>query len=369
MSEKEVVKKKSQFSTGYRPVKVSEVIGNEAAKKEVADFLRDRDSHAILFHGPSGCGKTTLARIVANAVVGRHKQDLFEANIGAATGIDALREIIANAQYLPTGDMKVLLLEECHAFTGQAKSALLRPLEDPPHDKILWLLVTDRPWMLDQQILNRCRKIEVKPPSVEQLSDLLLNVMEDHKEFRRIRKEKTKARIAKEIARAVNCVPREALQVLQSVKSDIGRISSIDELIVTSIRKTSNEVDTRALGAIMALYSNKKSAQFRAEFLVDKFGGSDVFGILNRMQYVNHVLFMNAGGVRMPAMYYFEKELKDKGAIPSLAAATRVSNAMADIKKSLKEINMDPAYLVVPRLVSLILDTGGSNDDAGNDDD
>ena len=53
------------FTQTYRPCRISEVAGNEPAKKIIAKaFNENRIPHSFLFHGLSGTGKTTMARII-----------------------------------------------------------------------------------------------------------------------------------------------------------------------------------------------------------------------------------------------------------------------------------------------------------------
>lgn len=346
-----------QWSTKYRPKTIDDVIGNESAKKEVASVLRKRDAHCILFHGPSGCGKTTMAYIVANELVGKHKSDLVELNAGSEGGIDDIRGLVRNAKFLPRGDYKVILIEEAHKLTGGSKDALLRPIEQPPHDKLVWILATNEPWKLDKVLLDRCKAIEVGPPEEEELARYLLRVMKQEEEFNVIDNKKHRQRIAIEVARAARCTPRAAVQLLHSVSSQLdAKDLDIKSLIVNSIRKSAEAtLDKAALQMIMAIHSREKGSEFRCKYLMAQIGQHNVFALLNRMIYINHCLFMDAGGVRVPAAYYHKKELEPRKAVPSLTDAMKVAVVLSELRQSLEVINIDPTFLIIPKLTELIM--------------
>ena len=357
-----------QWSTKYRPKTVEAVIGNAAAKKEVASVLRKRDAHCILFYGPSGCGKTTMAYIVANALVGTNKIDLFELNAGSNGGIEDIRSLVSQAKFLPRGECKVVLIEEAHKLTGGSKDALLRPIESPPHDKLVWILATNEPWRLDKVLLDRCKAIEVGPPEEEELATYLLRIMKREEEFNVITNKKHRQRVALEVARAARNTPRAAVQLLHSVASQLDDDNlDIKKLIVQTIRKSAEAtLDKAALGMIMAIHSREKGPDFRARYLMSQIGQHNVFALLNRMIYINHCLFMDAGGVRMPAAFYHKKELEPRKAIPTLIEAMKVAVVLSELRQSLEVINIDPTFLIIPKLTSLIMSQG---EEHGDDDD
>lgn len=354
-----------QWSTKYRPQDIDGVVGNDSAKKEVLSVLKRKDAHCILFHGPSGCGKTTLAYIVAHALVGKFKQDLIEHNVGGEGGVNEIRAVVEQAKFLPRGDCKVIVLEEAHALTGQSRAAVLRPIEEPAHDKLVWILVTDQPWKLEKAILDRCKAIEVKPPEEEELARYLLKVMRKEKDFDAIDNKKHRQRIAIEVVRASRNIPRAAIQLLHSLSSQLDDENlDIKSLIVNSIRKSAEAtMDKAALQMIMAIHSREKTPKFRAQYLLSQIGSHNVFALLNRMIYINHCLFMDAGGVRVPAAYYHKKELEPTKAVPTMESAMTVALFLSELRQSLEVINIDPNFLIIPKLVNLIMSQNTKDDD------
>ena len=347
-----------QWSNLYRPMKLSDVIGNETAKKQVKDFFERKDAQVLLFHGPSGSGKTTIAWIVARRLTKGFPTDLEETNVAADGGKDKVREIIDAARFLPKGQYKVNVLEEVHALTAGAKAALLRPMEEPPHNKLLWIMTTDKPHLLDKPMLNRALKIQIKLPTVEQLTDHLLNIMDDQTAFNVIKKESKREELAIAVAKAANLVPREALQILQAASSELSETTDIKELIVNSVRKFQDGTDKQAMQIILALFSKDKSkdVEFRLSHIANQFGVNDCFPILNRLIYINHVLLMNSSGFRMPAMYYYEKELAPVKALPTTYQTMKAASVFADLRQQLSTVNIDPAHLIVHKIMQLCVE-------------
>ncbi len=340
-----------QWSVKYRPTKLSEVVGNTAAVKKVDAFLSRRNAHAVLFHGRSGCGKSTLARIAANLLSDNTPSDVTEENIGSARGIDDIRSIVNKARFLPSNKCRVIIAEEAHALTVQAKSAFLRPLEDPPHDKVVFLLCTDRPWLLDTQILNRTLQIEVKTPTEEELTDYLMRIVSEEDAFPDYGA-KAKTRICKEIVRASEFVPRSAVQMLQAAASSYTDYEDARDLIVSSIRTSENvAIDKSALMILGCIYSGQKSIEQRISILVKHATSHDSIGLLNRLLYVNHAVFLSACGSGPPVSHYYMKELAPIGGVPTVSRAAAVSQVLASMKNELTTVNLDPAQYVIPILV------------------
>ncbi|MED5310503.1 MAG: AAA family ATPase, partial [Pseudomonadota bacterium] len=113
----------------WRPKAFSELVGQEHVSRALSNALdSNRLHHAYLFSGTRGVGKTTIARILAkclNCEVGISSTpcgeciscieisndkfiDLIEVDAASRTGVDDMRDLLSNAQYLPArGRFKV----------------------------------------------------------------------------------------------------------------------------------------------------------------------------------------------------------------------------------------------------------------------
>jgi DNA polymerase-3 subunit gamma/tau len=182
----------------YRPKNFAELVGQEHVARALANALtQNRLHHAYLFTGTRGVGKTTIARILAkclNCEIGITAEpcgvcgtcqevnqgryiDLIEIDAASNTGVDDVREVIENAQYMPTrGRYKVYLIDEVHMLSKAAFNALLKTLEEPP-SHVKFLLATTDPQKIPVTVLSRCLQFSLKPMSPERVVQHLQHVL------------------------------------------------------------------------------------------------------------------------------------------------------------------------------------------------
>ncbi len=183
-----------------RPGQFDSLIGQEHVIRALRHALNeDRVHHAYLFTGTRGVGKTTIARIVAKAlncergvsadpcgecgacVAIRDNRfiDLIEVDAASRTGVDDTRELLENAQYLPSqGRFKVYLIDEVHMLSINSFNALLKTLEEPP-EHVKFLLATTDPKKVPPTVLSRCLQFQLKNISAADIAGYLGTVLTD----------------------------------------------------------------------------------------------------------------------------------------------------------------------------------------------
>ena len=183
-----------------RPSRFSELIGQDQTVRALANALDSgRLHHAYLFTGTRGVGKTTVARILAKCLncekgitsdpCGRCSacaeikenrfMDLIEVDAASRTGVDDTRDLLEDAQYLPSrGRFKVYLIDEVHMLSAASFNALLKTLEEPP-EHIKFLLATTDPKKVPVTVLSRCLQFQLRNLSSDSITKYLQKVLDD----------------------------------------------------------------------------------------------------------------------------------------------------------------------------------------------
>ncbi|MFT5424188.1 MAG: DNA polymerase-3 subunit gamma/tau [Phycisphaerales bacterium] len=171
------------------------VIGQEPIANTLqAAIKQDRVHHAYLFCGTRGVGKTSMARIFANelnnpdhdealadAIFRGGDVDVQEIDAASNTGVDAARELIANASYKPMrGHRRVYIIDEVHMLSTSAFNALLKTMEEPP-EHVVFILCTTEPHKVIATIQSRCQRFDFRNIPLPSIADHLTALVKTEK--------------------------------------------------------------------------------------------------------------------------------------------------------------------------------------------
>lgn len=177
-------------------MKFAEFSGNERIVSYFRKAIeRGSMAHAFLFSGTDGVGKATLARLVSKTLLCRnrtpdgpcdecpscHKFDsgnhpdfhAYEPE-GLYFKIEEVRNVIHQVSLKPVESRyKTFLLEGADAMRDEAANALLKVLEEPPGETVIFL-VTETAESLLPTIRSRCQHFPFQPLQPLELERCLL---------------------------------------------------------------------------------------------------------------------------------------------------------------------------------------------------
>ncbi|HAU30478.1 MAG: polymerase III gamma subunit protein [candidate division TM6 bacterium GW2011_GWF2_43_17] len=194
------------FARSWRPRAFKEVVGQTTPVQLLANSIaRDIYFPVYLLSGMRGSGKTTVGRLFAAALNcerlvdfcagscqwndlpcgacrscqlmqrGEHP-DFIEVDAASYTGVENVRQIIDEAQFLPVvGRKKVYLVDEAHMLSKSAFNAFLKMLEEPPASVIFLLATTEAHKIIDT-VRSRSFQLFFDPLPFDTLADYLIQV-------------------------------------------------------------------------------------------------------------------------------------------------------------------------------------------------
>jgi replication factor C small subunit len=167
----------------YRPVKLNEMVGQEAIVERLEAYVKARSMPHLLFAGPAGSGKTTATLCLARELFGGDlSHDFLELNASDERGIDVVRTKIRDfARTRPlAGEFKIIFLDEADALTNDAQNALRRTMENYTRT-CRFILSCNYSSKIIEPIQSRCSVFRFKRLSREAVKKRLKHILEHEK--------------------------------------------------------------------------------------------------------------------------------------------------------------------------------------------
>ena len=163
----------------YRPQTFDDVIGQGITVDIVKRMCESGElsNRNFLFTGPAGTGKTTLSRIIAKTLNGT-VDNILEVDAASKSGVDDVRDLIQEASQFPIGTKyKLIICDECHAFSQQAWQALLKCLEEQVGSTV-WIFCTTNPEKIPPTIISRVQSFKLSKISTATIQKRLKFILD-----------------------------------------------------------------------------------------------------------------------------------------------------------------------------------------------
>jgi len=210
----------------YKPKTLSEVIGNEEAKKKILRWVKKWDEkppkkRALLLFGPPGIGKTVTVEALANDL----DMELVQSNASDYRTADAVQRFAGRSSRYGTlfGKRRLILFDEIDGITGSADRGGLREITKIVKEtgSPIILIANDAYNPRFSTLRKHCELVEFKKPTRTQITRLLAKICS----LEGIRAEPDALKL---IAERVNGDVRSAINDLQALAQGKDRLTFED---------------------------------------------------------------------------------------------------------------------------------------------
>lgn len=162
-----------KLSSKYRKLQRIDCLG----RKSCTCFYVDDSDHTFLAGSMIPTHNTTLGRIMAN-VLNDNQGEPIELDAASHGNIEEVRNLIEQAKQYPIGQKyKVIIADECHAFSNACWQTMLKVIEDGA-GKTVWVFCTTNPEKIPATILSRVQTFQLSKISLEGIQTRLKYVIE-----------------------------------------------------------------------------------------------------------------------------------------------------------------------------------------------
>jgi DNA polymerase III delta prime subunit len=146
----------------YRPHTLEDIVLAEDVKNVFVSFKEKQEIPSLIFLGNPGIGKTSLSKILVKNIL--QCQYLY-INASDENGIDTIRNKVVNFAQTRSidGKIKVIILDEADALSGEAQRALRNTMEE--YSSVTRFILTGNyKYKLIDALRSRCQSFDLTPP-------------------------------------------------------------------------------------------------------------------------------------------------------------------------------------------------------------
>jgi replication factor C subunit 3/5 len=156
----------------YRPKALDDIIDHDKKIVTLKALVDRSELPHLLFYGPPGTGKTSMILALARHIYGEKNYHRYIAEINGSSerGIDTIRGNVINFIQASAGCVKLVILDEADALTGEAQGALKSVMEKF-HKYARFCLICNDVNKISPALQSRCVKMvfsTLKPVSIKE---------------------------------------------------------------------------------------------------------------------------------------------------------------------------------------------------------
>jgi DNA polymerase III subunit delta' len=170
---------------------IIEILQGAVAASRIGEESQEM-THAWVFTGPPGSGRSSAAVAFAQALIcpnngcgtcnecnsakthGHPDVEIIRTE-GLSIKVEEVRELLTRVSWAPSMvGWRVVVMEDADRLTESAANALLKAIEEPG-TRTVWLLCAPTLHDLLPTIRSRCRHLQLRTPSLEAVTNVLIN--------------------------------------------------------------------------------------------------------------------------------------------------------------------------------------------------
>lgn len=218
-------------------------------------------THAWLFTGPPGSGRSSAAVALAQALIcpnngcvacsacnsaktGGHPDVEIIRTEGLSIKVEEIRELLTRVAWAPSlGAWRVVVMEDADRLTESAANALLKAIEEPG-TRTVWLLCAPTLHDVLPTIRSRCRQLQLRTPSIESVTQVLINRDKISPEMAQFAARASQGHIGRARFLATNETARSNRKVIMQLPMKLGSLASALEAAQILVDIATEEANT-----------------------------------------------------------------------------------------------------------------------------
>lgn len=163
----------------YRPKTLDDIIDHGKKITTLRSLIDSNQLPHLLFYGPPGSGKTSMILALARDMYGtNYRKYITEINGSSERGIDTIRGSVVDFVQARADQVKLVILDEADALTGEAQGALKSVMEKY-HKYARFCLICNDVNKISPALQSRCVRMVFSTLNPVVIKDKLLDIVKE----------------------------------------------------------------------------------------------------------------------------------------------------------------------------------------------